>query len=90
MGEERLEEQPAKIDQAMRRQHNPNQDHVDRLLNLETNKVYFWSTFLKRNNRYAQLSIDQEFKTRHSYIYMLHKAGQTAEPIGLKFFVDTH
>ena len=61
MGEERLEEQPAKVDQAMRRQHNQNQDHVDRLLNLETNKVYFWSTFLKRNKRYAQLSIDQKF-----------------------------
>ena len=61
MGEERLEEQPAKVDQAMRRQHNQNQDHVDRLLNLETNKVYFWSTFLKRNKRYTQLSIDQKF-----------------------------
>ena len=24
------------------------------------------------------------------YIYMLSIAGQTAEPIGLKFFVDTH
>ena len=23
-------------------------------------------------------------------IYMLHKAGQTAGPIGLKFCVDTH
>ncbi len=29
-------------------------------------------------------------KTRHSYIYMLPTAGQTAEPIGLKFVVDTH
>ena len=28
-------------------------------------------------------------KTRHSYIYMLRKAGQTAGPIGLKFCVDT-
>ena len=28
-------------------------------------------------------------KTRHSYIYMLPIAGQTAGPIGLKFFVDT-
>ena len=26
-------------------------------------------------------------KTRHSYIYMLPIAGQTAGPIGLKFFV---
>ena len=29
-------------------------------------------------------------KTRHSYIYMLRIGGQTAGPIGLKFFVDTH
>ena len=31
-------------------------------------------------------------KTRHSYIYiyMLPIAGQTAGPIGLKLFVDTH
>ena len=29
-------------------------------------------------------------KTRHSYIYMFPIAGQTAGPIGLKFFVDTH
>ena len=29
-------------------------------------------------------------KTRHSYIYMLSIVGQTAGPIGLKFFVDTH
>ena len=29
-------------------------------------------------------------KTRHSYIYMLTIAGQTAKPNGLKFFVDTH
>ena len=28
-------------------------------------------------------------KTRHSFIYMLPIAGQTAEPNGLKFFVDT-
>ena len=26
---------------------------------------------------------------KHSYIFMLPIAGQTAEPIGLKFFVDT-
>ena len=29
-------------------------------------------------------------KTRHSYIYTLSIAGQTARPIGRKFFVDTH
>ena len=29
-------------------------------------------------------------KTRHSYKYMLCIAGQTAGPIGLNFFVDTH
>ena len=29
-------------------------------------------------------------KTRHSYIYMFPLACQTAGPIGLKFFVDTH
>ena len=29
-------------------------------------------------------------KTRHSYIYILSIAGQTAGPIGLKVFVDTH
>ena len=31
-------------------------------------------------------------KTRRSfiYIYMLPKAGQTAVPIGLHFYVDTH
>ena len=28
-------------------------------------------------------------KTRQSYIYMFPIAGQTAGPIGLKFFVDT-
>ena len=29
-------------------------------------------------------------KTRHSYIYMLRIAGQTAGPIWLKFVLDTH
>ena len=29
-------------------------------------------------------------KTRHSYIYVLSIAGQTAGTIELKFFVDTH
>ena len=31
-----------------------------------------------------------ENRTRHSYIYMFPIAGQTAGPIGLTFFGDTH
>ena len=45
-----------------------------------------------RNTRANQIILYLYNKTRQSYIYiyMFPIAGQTAGPIGLKFFVDTH
>ena len=52
-------------------------------------KVFKSDNFLLSCRRTAVIN-NLYNKLRHSYIYMLPIAGQTAGLIGLKFFVDTH
>ena len=54
-------------------------------LNKSIGKLVRQNPSLRQHNT----NLRRHNKTRQSYIYMFPIAGQTAGPIGLKFFVDT-